>query len=73
MLYVTNEDKPGMIGNLGTTLGDSGINIATFALGRSAPGQDAIALVEIDGPIPAPVLEKVRKLPNVRQAKALVF
>jgi D-3-phosphoglycerate dehydrogenase len=73
MLYVTNEDKPGMIGNLGTTLGDNNINIATFALGRSAPGQDAIALVEIDGPIPAPVLEKVRKLPNVRQAKALVF
>ena len=73
MLYVTNEDKPGMIGNLGTTLGDNQINIATFALGRSAPGQDAIALVEIDGPIPAPVLEKVRKLPNVRQAKALVF
>ena len=38
MLYVTNEDKPGMIGNLGTTLGDNKINIATFALGRSAPG-----------------------------------
>ena len=73
MIYVTNEDKPGMIGNLGTTLGDNKINIATFALGRSAPGQDAIALIEIDGPIPAPVLEKVRKLPNVRQAKALVF
>ena len=73
MLYVTNEDKPGMIGNLGTTLGNNGINIATFALGRSAPGQDAIALIEIDGAIPTPVLEKVRKLPNVRQAKALVF
>ena len=38
MLYVTNEDKPGMIGNLGTTLGDNKINIATFALGRSRPG-----------------------------------
>jgi D-3-phosphoglycerate dehydrogenase len=73
MLYVTNEDKPGMIGNLGTTLGDNKINIATFALGRSAPGQDAIALIEIDGPIPPKVLEKVRQLPNVRQAKALVF
>jgi D-3-phosphoglycerate dehydrogenase len=73
MLYVTNADKPGMIGNLGTTLGDNGINIATFALGRSAPGQDAIALIEIDGPIPPELLDKVRKLPNVRQAKALVF
>jgi D-3-phosphoglycerate dehydrogenase len=73
MLYVTNEDKPGMIGNLGTVLGENRINIATFALGRSAPGQDAIALIEIDGAIPAEVLEKVRRLPNVRQAKALVF
>jgi D-3-phosphoglycerate dehydrogenase len=73
MLYVTNEDKPGMIGNLGTVLGENKINIATFALGRSAPGQDAIALIEIDGTIPPDVLEKVRRLPNVRQAKALVF
>ncbi|HWA48018.1 MAG TPA: phosphoglycerate dehydrogenase [Dongiaceae bacterium] len=73
MLYVTNEDKPGMIGNLGTVLGENRINIATFALGRSAPGQDAIALIEIDGAIPAEVLDKVRRLPNVRQAKALVF
>jgi D-3-phosphoglycerate dehydrogenase len=73
MLYVTNEDKPGMIGRLGTLLGDSQINIATFALGRSAPGKDAIALVEIDGPMPTDVLERVRRLPNVRQAKALVF
>ncbi len=73
MLYVTNEDKPGMIGHLGTLLGDSQINIATFALGRSAPGKDAIALVEIDGPMPPEVLERVRRLPNVRQAKALVF
>jgi D-3-phosphoglycerate dehydrogenase len=73
MLYVTNEDKPGMIGNLGTVLGENKINIATFALGRSAPGQDAIALIEIDGAIPPEVLDKVRRLPNVRQAKALVF
>ena len=34
MLYITNEDKPGFVGNLGTTLGDAGINIATFNLGR---------------------------------------
>jgi D-3-phosphoglycerate dehydrogenase len=62
-----------MIGNLGTVLGENKINIATFALGRSAPGQDAIALIEIDGTIPPDVLDKVRRLPNVRQAKALVF
>ena len=73
MLYVTNEDKPGFIGKLGTILGDNGINIATFHLGRSAPGKDAIALVEVDGPIPDPVLAQVCALPQVRQAKALTF
>ena len=73
MLYVTNEDKPGFIGKLGTLLGDNKINIATFALGRSAPGEDAIALVEIDGPMPPAVLDQVHQLPMVRQAKALVF
>jgi D-3-phosphoglycerate dehydrogenase len=73
MLYVTNEDKPGMIGNLGSLLGDNGINIATFALGRAAQGGDAIALIEIDGPIPAKILRQVQALPHVRQAKALTF
>jgi D-3-phosphoglycerate dehydrogenase len=73
MLYVTNEDKPGFIGRLGTMLGDNKVNIATFALGRSAPGQDAIALVEIDGALPAKLIEEVQALPGVRQAKALSF
>ena len=73
MLYVTNDDKPGFIGKLGTLLGDNGINIATFALGRSAPGKDAIALVEIDGPIPAALLKQVQDLAQVQQAKHLVF
>jgi len=73
MLYVTNDDKPGFIGRLGTLLGDNKVNIATFALGRSAPGQDAIVLAEIDGALPAHLLEKVQALPGVRQAKALTF
>ncbi|TDQ81540.1 D-3-phosphoglycerate dehydrogenase [Dongia mobilis] len=73
MLYVTNDDKPGFIGRLGTLLGDNGINIATFALGRAAQGGDAIALVEIDGPLPPEILRAVQALPQVQQAKALVF
>src|SRR3546814_12164446 len=44
MLYITNEDKPGFIGALGTTLGAAGVNIATFHLGRAAQGQDAIEI-----------------------------
>src|SRR5690606_5143126 len=73
MLYVTNADKPGFIGRLGTVLGDAGINIATFHLGRAAVGEDAICLVEVDSPIPADVVEKVRQIPGVRQATPLAF
>ena len=73
MLYVTNKDKPGFIGRLGTTLGEAGINVATFHLGRNQPGGDAIALIQIDQPIPETVLEKVRAIPNVVQAKSLGF
>ncbi len=73
MLYVTNEDKPGFIGKLGTLLGEAKVNIANFTLGRSAPGADAIALVEVDGDVGEKVLAEIRKLPLVRQAKALAF
>ena len=54
-------------------LGENKVNIATFALGRSAPGQDAIALVEIDGALPNHLIEEVQALPGVKQAKALNF
>jgi hypothetical protein len=65
MLYVVNEDKPGFIGSLGTILGDAKANIANFTLGRSAPGQDAIALIEVDGPVPAAVAEAAAIAPAV--------
>jgi D-3-phosphoglycerate dehydrogenase / 2-oxoglutarate reductase len=73
MLYVINEDKPGFIGRLGTLLGDAKVNIASFALGRSAPGADAIALVEVDGLVADSVLAEIRKLPLVKQANRLAF
>jgi D-3-phosphoglycerate dehydrogenase / 2-oxoglutarate reductase len=73
MIYITNLDKPGFIGKFSSTLGDAGINIATFHVGREAAGGDAIALIEIDGELPADVLAKVRALPQVQQAKALRF
>ncbi len=73
MLYVTNEDKPGFIGKLGTLLGDAKVNIASFNLGRTAPGGDAIALVEVDGPVPESVLADIRKISVVKQAKSLAF
>jgi D-3-phosphoglycerate dehydrogenase len=73
MLYVVNEDKPGFIGKLGTLLGDAKVNIANFTLGRSAPGQDAIALIEVDGAVPEAVAAAVAKLPLVKHAKPLAF
>jgi D-3-phosphoglycerate dehydrogenase / 2-oxoglutarate reductase len=73
MLFVRNYDKPGFIGALGQALGAAQINIATFHLGRTAPGEDAIALVEVDQPLTAELIDTVRRLPNVIQAKAMRF
>jgi D-3-phosphoglycerate dehydrogenase len=73
MIYITNRDKPGFIGRFSSTLGEAGINIATFHVGREAPGGNAVALIEIDGELPADVLAKVRALPQVQQAKPLKF
>lgn len=73
MLYVNNDDRPGLIGGLGTVLGEAGVNIGTFHLGRTEPGGNAIALVEVDNDIAPDVLNAVAELPNVVQAKALSF
>ncbi len=73
MLYVANKDKPGFVGQFASLLGDAGINIATFHLGRQSQGGDAIALVEVDGAVPPEVLDKVQQLPHVTQAKPLRF
>ena len=67
LLYVKNEDKPGLIGNVGTILGNNKINIANFHLGRSETG--AVALIEVDGDIPANVLADIAKVPTVLLAK----
>ncbi|MGA8971487.1 MAG: phosphoglycerate dehydrogenase [Pseudolabrys sp.] len=73
MIYITNRDKPGFIGRFSSTLGEAGINIATFHVGRDAPGGNAVALIEIDGELPETVLTKVRALPQVQSAKPLRF
>jgi D-3-phosphoglycerate dehydrogenase len=73
MLYITNHDKPGFIGNLGTVLGDAGVNIATFSLGRASEGGDAIALIEIDGEPGKAVIDKVCQLEHVVMVKVMQF
>ncbi|MGE0744088.1 MAG: phosphoglycerate dehydrogenase [Rhodospirillales bacterium] len=73
MLYIRNTDRPGYIGRLGTVLGDAGVNIATFHLGRREIGGDAIALLEIDQAVSDDVVAAVRALPHVLQVKYLKF
>ncbi len=73
MLFLTNEDKPGFIGSLGTVLGDAGINVATFNLGRGEAGGEALALIEVDQVVDDNVLDALRDLPQVMRAQALRF
>jgi len=73
MLFIRNKDKPGFIGNLGRTLGENGVNIATFHLGRAAPGADAICLVQVDEPLTDPVIAHVCAIPHVVRTKVLRF
>jgi len=73
MLFLTNHDKPGFIGGLGTVLGDAGINVATFNLGRAEEGGEALALIEVDQTVDDSVLDELRALPQVMRAQALRF
>ena len=73
MLYVTNKDVPGLIGHLGSILGDQGINIASFNLGRNAPLKDAMALIGVDTEINAKVIENVKKLDSIVTVNSLIF
>jgi len=73
MLYVVNEDAPGFIGRIGTTLGEAGVNIGTFHLGRRSAGGEAVLLLSVDSPVREDLLAKVRALPGVKTAMALAF
>ncbi|WP_420857264.1 phosphoglycerate dehydrogenase [Marivivens marinus] len=73
MLYTTNEDVPGIIGTLGQTMGENGVNIANFTLGRAARNGEAIALLYVDDPVPAPVIAKLESTGMFRQIKPLTF
>ena len=73
MLLINNRDQPGFIGALGTMLGEEGINIATFHLGRQAAGEDAIAIVGVDQGVPEGIQRRLRALPQVRYVKMLRF
>ena len=73
MIYIVNEDAPGFIGRLGTALGEAGVNIGTFHLGRRQAGGEAVALVSVDGHIEPSLVERLAALPGVKRVKPLRF
>ena len=73
MVYVRNADKPGFIGRFGMLLGEAGVNVATFALGRDRAGGDAICLVSVDEPVPPELLRRIEEIPHVKRARAVSF
>jgi D-3-phosphoglycerate dehydrogenase len=73
MLYINNLDRPGFIGALGTLLGEAGVNIATFNLGRVTEGEDAVALVGVDQAPDEALIARIQALPHVKEARALRF
>jgi D-3-phosphoglycerate dehydrogenase len=73
MLYIVNEDAPGFIGRIGSALGDAGLNIGTFHLGRRAAGGEAVLLLSLDSALPEPLLWQICQLPGVKTVKGLKF
>src|SRR3546814_9770210 len=73
MLYIVNEDAPCFIGRIGTALGEAGLNIGTFHLGRRGAGGEAVLLLSLDSPMPEPLLWQLCQLPGVKMVKGLKF
>lgn len=73
LLLTRNRDVPGVIGQIGTALGNLGVNIATFALGRRSPahGAEAVAMVRLDGEVSESVAEKIRAIPSITEARLI--
>jgi D-3-phosphoglycerate dehydrogenase len=71
MLVMFNEDKPGVIGNIGTTLGDNGINISRLYLGREQIDGKAMVVLNTDNVVPPDVMGKLQKLPHVVEVSDL--
>lgn len=73
MVYTTNNDVPGIIGALGQTFGENGVNIANFTLGRQSAGQEAIALLYVDEPAPQKALADLAGTGLFEQVHQLEF
>ncbi|SHK43905.1 phosphoglycerate dehydrogenase [Thermocrinis minervae] len=72
MLVFENKDVPGVIGRIGTILGNANVNIAGFRLGREKKGGIALGILNLDDMVPEEILEELRKLPNIIFVKQIV-
>jgi D-3-phosphoglycerate dehydrogenase len=73
MLYIVNEDAPGFIGRVGTLLGEAGINIGTFHLGRREAGGEAVLLLSLDSPLSKELVQQLSALTGVKTVMPLAF
>jgi D-3-phosphoglycerate dehydrogenase len=73
MLFIRNENKPGLIGKLGTILGNANQNISDFRLGQLPDKDTAIALVSLDQPLPDDIFKKISNEDLVVQAQRMTF
>lgn len=73
MVFIRNEDVPGMIGRLGTALGEHGINIGNMAVGRGEPGSRAAMAVTVDEPVPQDVIKALLQIPGFKEARAVTL
>jgi len=73
ILLVNNYDKPGVIGNIGTTMGSRNINIATMQFGRDRMSGNAISLLHLDAPLPPGMLGEILRLPNIISVRQIIL
>ena len=71
LIVTRHSDVPGMIGRVGTALGDAGFNISTMQVARSSQGGEAMMVLSVDRPLDAPALEALRAIPMIRSVRAL--
>ena len=71
MLVVRNENRPGLIGVVGTVLGRAGVNVSDMDVGKSPSGEAALMVLATDEPVPPAVIEELRASPGILQVQAV--
>jgi L-serine deaminase len=71
IILCENDDAPGVVGNIGTTLGAAGVNIARISLARDESGGAAVSLINVDSQPADEVLTRLRALPHVREVRRI--